>query len=154
MKNRKYHKYIEYLLKKLDKRYNKNIILYYEPKCHRANILFNPTTNQHLFTYGDTLINNSVDSKSHSRDYLRYVIMHEVGHIYHYLDNYETFNDKVVCEYKAERFALNRLKEYYPKTYNWVCKEGKKILLDKTWAVCKSENHYRKAWEMIKEYQS
>ena len=149
-----HHKYIEYLLKKLDKKYNKNIILFYNPKCIRTNITFNKEKNKHLFEYGDRLIENAIKEKKRYRDYLRYVVSHEMGHIYWNTNKYETLEEKTIAEYKAERFALNRLKKDYPKTYIWVCKEGYSMVHDKTWGNCESEKHYRNAWEKIKEYNS
>ena len=147
-----HHKYIEYLLKKLDKKYNKNIILFYNPKCIRANITFNKEKNKHLFEYGDRLIENAIKEKKHYRDYLRYVVAHEYGHVFHNTNKYETLEEKIIAEYKAERFALNRLKKDYPKTYIWVCKEGSKMLKDKNFGKCKSERQYLLAWRKIKEY--
>jgi len=151
MLNQKTHNYILYLVRRLNKKYNKSIILFYNPKCNRSNIIFNEKKNQHLFTYGDKLITNAINEKSHYRDHLRYVISHELGHVVHNLP-YETFNDKVENEYSAERFALNYLKENYQKTYVWCCKVGFSMVHDSKWATCKSESHYRKAWERVVEY--
>jgi hypothetical protein len=151
MNNEKEHNYIVYLLKKIDKKYNKHIILYYDPNCIRTNVIYNKEENQHLLTYGDRLIDNALSEKSHCRDYLRYVLAHEIGHIVHNVQ-YETFKEKVNSEYLAERFALNHLKEYYPRTYVWACKVGYSMVHDSKWSICKSEKHYRLAWESIDEY--
>jgi len=152
MKNKKYHEYILKVLIKFNDKYNKNIILYYRPKCNRSNITFNEKQNKHCFEYGDRLIENSKLLKSNWKYQLNYVCLHEFGHIFHKTDKYETLQEKTIAEYKAERFALNRLKEYYPNTYKWVCAEGTKMLKDKKWAICNSEYHYRLAWLKIKEY--
>jgi len=152
MINKKQHNYIEYILRLLDKKYNRNIVLYYNPKCKRTNVSYNKEENKHLLEYGDVLINNALSDKKHWKDHIRYTIFHEMGHIYHKIFEYETFKDKAICEYKAERFALNRLKIMYPKTYKWACSEGNRMVKDKTWPKEKSEMQYRVAWENIREY--
>lgn len=151
MKSQKYHAYIEYFLRKLDKKYNKNIILYFDEKCNRTNVQYNEEENKHLITYGTAFIKEVQKYGKLWRDVIRYTFAHELGHIVH-CTPYETFKQKVEAEYMAERFALNYLKEEYPKTYLWSCKEGYALIHNPKWATCKSEKHYRKAFLKIREY--
>lgn len=151
LENKQIHHYIEYFLKKIDKKYNKSIILYFDKKCNRPNADYNVEKNIHVITYGDRLLEQSKQLGKLWRDNIRYIFSHEYGHAFHNLP-YESFNEKVENEYCAERFALNYLKENYPKTYVWASKEGYSLVHDAKWGTCKSENHYRKAWERIPEY--
>ena len=145
----KEHKYILYLLKKIDRKYNKPIILFFDKKCIRANII--EKGGKFILTYGDRLIENAREYSKNWRDYIRYVLLHEMGHCIHNLP-YETFKDKVENEYSAERFALNYLKEHFPATYRLCCKVGYSMVHDEKWGKCKSESFYRKAFEKIEEY--
>jgi hypothetical protein len=152
MQNNHIHKYIIYFLKKIDKKYNRKIILFYDKKCKRANITVN-SENISILTYGDGLINRAKSLGKKWRYEIRYTILHEMGHILHPVP-YETFKDKVNAEYVAERFCLNYLKEHFPATYKWCCKEGYALVHNPKWATCKSELHYKRAWEQIEEYFS
>lgn len=153
MKDKNVHNYIIYLLKKIDKKYNKNIILYFDTKCKRACAEFSEKENKHIITYGLNEIQNAKCLGKKWRYYIRYFLAHEYGHVYHNLP-YNTFKEKVENEYLAERFCLNLLKEMFPATYKWCCKEGYALVHDKKWATCKSERHYRLAWLKIEEYLS
>jgi len=73
---------------------------------------------------------------------------HECGHIKNDLP-YKTLKDEIYSEYKAERWALTKLKIDYPKIYKYRLKEGKKEL--KGFINSKYEP-YLSAWKMIKEY--
>jgi hypothetical protein len=151
MKNKYYHNYIEYFLRKLDKKYNRNIILFFEPDCKRTNVVYHKEKNQHVLTYGTELIETAKKLGRKWRYHIRYCLSHELGHIIH-CTPYETFKQKVEAEYQAERFMLNYLKENYYANYLYCCKEGYAMVHDKKWATCKSEKHYRLAFTKIKEY--
>lgn len=151
MKNSKIHNYILYFLNKVDKTYNKDILLYYDKKCNRVFVQYYPDKAKYILNYGDILIEQAKVLGKLWRYQIRYVLLHEIGHMVHTVP-YETFNEKVFAEYSAERFALNYLKEHFPKNYRWAVKEGYALLQNPKWAKCKSEKHYRIAFENIIEY--
>jgi len=77
-------------------------------------------------------------------------VFHEIGHYKNNLP-YNTWKQQVKSEYRAERYALNMLKKYYPESYKYAIWHGKtKNLGDKQW--CKREKLHRDAYSLIKEY--
>ena len=61
-------------------------------------------------------------------------VFHEIAHLQESMP-YRTKREKVDCEYRAERFALNMLKKYYPKLYRENVRYGRDSLRYKRWHI-------------------
>lgn len=77
-------------------------------------------------------------------------VFHEIGHL---LENmlYDTDKQKIICERKAEKFALKMLKRNYPKYYNFLL-----FYYTKTQRILKLKEVdiiYYEAFRHIKEYR-
>lgn len=76
--------------------------------------------------------------------------LHEVGHL---IDNlpYDTYEEKVESEYKAEKFAVNTMKKNYPKQYKLLLEY---LRIKKTMKnLKKKEPLYFEAYIRIKDYK-
>lgn len=54
--------------------------------------------------------------KYHKICYIYLIVFHEIGHIIQKMP-YDTDEEQIVCENKAETFAFKQLKKYCPKEY-------------------------------------
>jgi len=77
-------------------------------------------------------------------------VLHEIGHLINDLP-YKTEKEKIKSEYKAERFALDIMKEHYPKLYKEAIKECKRRMSKSYWKKGNLINY--KANMKIKEYK-
>ena len=59
-------------------------------------------------------------------------VFHEIGHMIDDMD-YETEADKILSELFAEGYALQMIREYYPKYLKEVCRITKKKLKRSSW---------------------
>ncbi|MBN2482577.1 MAG: hypothetical protein JXD21_00065 [Candidatus Omnitrophica bacterium] len=59
-------------------------------------------------------------------------VFHEIAHLKEKMP-YRTNQEKIACESRAERFALNMLKKHYPKLYRENIRYGKDSLRDTRW---------------------
>ncbi len=60
-------------------------------------------------------------------------VFHEIAHLMDKMP-YRTEKEKILCEYRAERFALKMLKKHYPKLYRQNVRYGRDTLRDAKWA--------------------
>lgn len=150
MTKKQIKKYIEEVLSFLDNKSFKKISLSFSKKVNRTGV-FKDNKNIFYLEIGKDIFNECKKNKGNEKNVIQYIICHEYGHIYHDT-NYNTYKEKVESEYKAERFALNKLKKYFPEAYKWAILEGRRVLKDKKWGKSKREKHYRIAWNRIREY--
>jgi len=151
MTKKQIKKYTEEILYFLDKDSNKIIVLSFSKKKKRTGVLKDEKGVFYL-EIGKDLFDECKENKKTWKMRVEYIVAHEYGHIFHDT-NYDTFKQKVDSEYKAERFALNKLKKYFPKAYQIVIEKGREQLKSRKWSTSKREKHYRKAWKKIKEYR-
>ena len=75
---------------------------------------------------------------------------HEIGHLKNDLP-YDTEEEQVHSEYKAERYALTMMRKYYPKELKTVVHHVKTKNMNKSRWIKKNPIHYQ-AYLKIKEY--
>ncbi len=93
----------------MDKDSNKVIFLSFNKNVKRTGVLQDDKGIFYL-EIGKDLFKWCKEVPKNYKKYIQYTICHEYGHIYHDT-NYKTFKQKIESEYKAERFALNKLKK-------------------------------------------
>ncbi|MFA5049259.1 MAG: hypothetical protein WC516_09610 [Patescibacteria group bacterium] len=83
-----------------------------------------------------------------SQTYTIYVAYHECGHIFNKLP-YKTKKNMIYSEFRAERWALDKMKKDFPYIYKLHCKMGPEEI-----KIFQKNNYepYLSAWKMIKEY--
>jgi len=96
------------------------------------------------------LIYNTRKIAQWTRALLICIVFHELAHYKNKLP-YNTVEEKIKSEYKAERFAITMMKRYYPKEVKEVIEYVKnKILNNKKWK--KKWPIHTQAYLKIKEY--
>jgi len=78
------------------------------------------------------------------------VVFHEIGHIKHNL-RYNTHNEQVKSEYVAERYAIQKMKCYYPYHLSAVAEYTRKKLASRKWV--KDNPVHAEAFKKIREYK-
>lgn len=141
---------IEQVLKVLDKKYNKYVVLTFSKKVVRTGVYF--YKNKWYVEIGKDVFRECKQNPKDINHIIRYVVGHEYGHIYHNTP-YDTYKQRIMAEYKAERFCLNFLKKHYPLSYKFSILQGQSMLADNSFGNSKKEKHYRIAWNKIKEYR-
>ena len=97
---------------------------------------------------GKTVEYNSGKVLRNSKHRILATILHELGHVKNQLP-YNSKEQQIKSEYSAERFTLNYLKTYFPKTYTVYLKTLKS---DLKYYKETSKIHYE-AFKPIKEYR-
>ena len=77
-------------------------------------------------------------------------VFHEIGHIKNNLP-YETDEEKIESEYRAEKFSIKMMKKHYPSLYKKLIK--RLIKRQKLFKYTGKEDIYYKAFIRIKEYR-
>jgi len=76
-------------------------------------------------------------------------IFHELGHLVHNLP-YDSYEEKVISERKAERFALRMMKKHYPKMYQeYTYRARKNRMLE---YLKENDKVHYDAWKVIREF--
>lgn len=78
-------------------------------------------------------------------------IFHEIGHILQGNSPYTTYNDKLISEFDAEKFAVRMMRKFYSKELKEVILFTKKVLKSKDYQ--HSFPIHFEAFRKIKEYQ-